>query len=294
MTDVIPYPAMRTAQSPGLRYPPSFVWRPTPHSAARAARPSSPLDCHALAKFGLRLQDPSLLKVGLTFERPAWLFAHRVKSCTVGAFTFFNAAGMTSVYRTRLGRYSQIGESSIIGPPEHPMDWFSNHPFAFTRPSHIPAMYAFDDFARLAPTDDEAPAWAAGAPETVIGHEAYIGAGCFIKRGVTIGDGAVIGARSVVTHDIPPYTIAVGSPAKVIRDRFPPGIVERFQALQWWCYDLAPWKQQVDFAQVEATLDFLEERAADGRLTLLQPETFRVREVTGGFEVETLTQPLYD
>lgn len=246
-----------------------------------------------LAEFGLMLKDPSLLKGSVRFERPAWLFAHRLKGCTVGAFTFFNASGMTSVYRSRLGRYSQIGESSIIGPPEHPMDWFSNHPFAFTRPHHIPAMYAFDDFARLAPESTEEAAWAENAPVTNIGNEVYIGAGSFVKRGVTIGDGAVIGARSVVTQDIPPYTIAVGSPARVLKDRFSSPIVERLQALQWWNYDLAPWKNQVDFSAVEATLEFFEDKLAAGDLNALEPESFEVTASDDGFTLERLPQPLF-
>lgn len=251
------------------------------------------LNSQEMAEYGLMLNEPSLLKGSLSFERPAWIFAHRLKACAIGAFTFFNASGMTSVYRSRLGRYSQIGESSIIGPPEHPMDWFSNHPFAFTRPDHIPSMYEFEDFARLAPDAQESPAWADNERETVIGHEAYIGAGSFVKRGVTIGDGAVIGARSVVTRDVPPYTIAVGSPARVVKDRFAPRITERLMDLQWWRYDLAPWKKHVNFAQVEATLEFFEEKAANGQLELLRPESFQVVAAAGTYELKRLEQPLF-
>lgn len=252
------------------------------------------LDSQALAAYGLALQEPSLLKGSLSFERPAWVFAHRVKASSIGAFSYLNASGTSSVYRARLGRYVQIAESCIIGPPEHPMDWFSNHPFAFTRPDHMPAMYALEDFARLAPDADSGPAWAEGESETRLGHEAYVGAGSLVKRGVTIGDGAVIGARSVVTRDIPPYTVAVGSPARVVRDRFAAPLVERLLALQWWRYDLAPWKKQVDFSQVEATLEFFEERVANKELALLQPATYRVSAATEGYALETLEQPLYD
>lgn len=52
-----------------------------------------------------------------------------------------------------------------------------------------------------------------------IGKDVWIGAGCSILPGVTIGDGAVIGARSVVTHDVPPWAIVAGAPAKIIRYR---------------------------------------------------------------------------
>lgn len=53
-----------------------------------------------------------------------------------------------------------------------------------------------------------------------IGDDVWIGHGCIIRSGVTIGEGAVIGAGSIVTKDIPPYSVAVGSPASVIRQRF--------------------------------------------------------------------------
>ncbi|MFX0124505.1 MAG: acyltransferase [Candidatus Hodarchaeota archaeon] len=52
-----------------------------------------------------------------------------------------------------------------------------------------------------------------------IGHDVWIGARCVILAGVSIGDGSVIGAGSVVTRDIPPFSVAVGAPAKVLKDR---------------------------------------------------------------------------
>ena len=253
-----------------------------------------PAGAAALHQYGLIMHEPASVIGSLKYERPGWVFAHRLKHCAIGAFTFFNAAGKTSVYRTRMGRYAQIGESSIIGPPEHPMDWFSSHPFAFTRPDEVPVMYQLEDFERLAPSADAGPSWASKQPnETLIGHEVYIGARSFIKRGVTIGDGAVVGAGSVVTRDVPPFAIVVGTPAKVVRQRFSDAIVERLMALQWWHYDLAPWREQIDFSKVETTLAFLEERAAAGELQHLQPDTYELRAGAGGFDVRRLENPLY-
>jgi len=67
-----------------------------------------------------------------------------------------------------------------------------------------------------------------------IGNDVWIGEGCLIMSGVTIGDGAVIGARSIITNDIPPYTIAVGSPAKITRKRFADDQINRLLDIKWW------------------------------------------------------------
>lgn len=67
-----------------------------------------------------------------------------------------------------------------------------------------------------------------------IGHDVWIGSNVTILSGVTIGTGAVIGANSVVSKDIPPYAIAVGTPAKVIKFRFSESVIERLINSNWW------------------------------------------------------------
>jgi len=72
----------------------------------------------------------------------------------------------------------------------------------------------------------------------LIGNDVWIGAQAMLKGGITIGDGAVIGARAVVTRDVPPYAVVVGQPARVIRHRFAPEICARLLATRWWDYGL--------------------------------------------------------
>lgn len=70
--------------------------------------------------------------------------------------------------------------------------------------------------------------------DIVIGNDVWIGYDAVIMAGVTIGDGAIIGARAVVTKDVEPYAIVGGVPAKEIRKRFSPEIIEKLQSLKWW------------------------------------------------------------
>lgn len=70
--------------------------------------------------------------------------------------------------------------------------------------------------------------------DIVIGNDVWIGYEAVIMAGVTIGDGAIIGARAVVTKDVPPYTIVGGVPAREIRRRFSDDVIARLQELKWW------------------------------------------------------------
>ncbi|MDX2243069.1 MAG: CatB-related O-acetyltransferase [Leptolyngbyaceae cyanobacterium bins.302] len=74
--------------------------------------------------------------------------------------------------------------------------------------------------------------------DTVVGHDVWLGYDALILPGVSIGDGAVIGARSVVAGDIPPYAIAAGNPARVIKQRFSDADITRLLEIQWWNWDL--------------------------------------------------------
>lgn len=70
--------------------------------------------------------------------------------------------------------------------------------------------------------------------DIIIGNDVWIGYEAIILSGVTIGDGAIIGARAVVTKDVAPYTIVGGLPAKPIRQRFDPETIDALLALKWW------------------------------------------------------------
>ncbi len=73
--------------------------------------------------------------------------------------------------------------------------------------------------------------------DIVIGNDVWIGYEAVILSGVTVGDGAIVGARAVVTKDVPPYTIVAGVLAHPIRKRFDEEVIAKLQALRWWDWD---------------------------------------------------------
>lgn len=83
------------------------------------------------------------------------------------------------------------------------------------------------------PKSEIASAWD-NKGDIVVGNDVWIGYDAVIMAGVTIGDGAIIGTRAVVTKDVEPYSIVGGVPAKEIRKRFAPDVIETLRELQWW------------------------------------------------------------
>ncbi len=85
--------------------------------------------------------------------------------------------------------------------------------------------------------------------DIIIGNDVWIGYEAVIMSGVTIGDGAVIGTRAVVTKDVPPYTIVGGVPAKPIRRRFDDQTCDKLLALRWWDWEYERIKDSIDAIQ---------------------------------------------
>ena len=100
------------------------------------------------------------------------------------------------------------------------------------------------------------------AGDTRIGNDVWIGMDAMIMPGVTIGDGAIIAARSLVTQDVPPYCMVAGTPARVIRQRFAAQETTRLPALAWW-----DWPDE----QVQALLPLIQQ----GEVALLEQAAAR-------------------
>jgi virginiamycin A acetyltransferase len=153
----------------------------------------------------------------------ARLIARRPGQIAVGAFTYgrpkvrFPESGA----RLRIGRYGSIADGvEILLGGNHRMDWATTYPF--------PAL------AGLWPEAEGVPGSEATRGDVIIGHDVWLGSQCMVLSGVTIGHGAVVAARSVVTRDVPPYAIVAGNPAKVVRLRFQEAEIASLLAARWW------------------------------------------------------------
>ncbi len=95
-----------------------------------------------------------------------------------------------------------------------------------------------------------------------IGHDVWLAAGCHILRGVSVGNGAVVAANSVVTKDVPPYAIVAGIPAKIIKFRFSEEIIQGLLEVRWWDFPLDVLRSQCrDLLSREVSADDVQKLA---------------------------------
>ena len=123
--------------------------------------------------------------------------------------------------RLTIGRYCSIADKvEILLGGDHRLDWASTYPFAAMR--------------GLWPEADAPADYHASRGDVSIGHDVWLGSGCMILSGVTVGHGAVVAARAVVARDVPPYAVVAGNPARVVRIRFDEATVAALVACAWW------------------------------------------------------------
>jgi acetyltransferase-like isoleucine patch superfamily enzyme len=214
---------------------------------------------------------PTRLKGCLRLEEPAIVHATDLHGdCRIGAFTYFNRDCVA--YSIQMGRYGSVAQQVLIGPTNHPTGWLSSHLFAFGNAGGFRGIPEFEEIlSREAYQGVEDSA-------TIIGHDVWIGARAFVRRGIRIGDGAIIAAGAAVVSDVEPFAIVGGVPARPIRMRFSDHVIERIRRVQWWDYllhrkVLGP----IAYSDPERALDVIEARIAEGRLERLMPRirTFR-------------------
>lgn len=148
----------------------------------------------------------------------------RLENVNLGDYSYCDR--LCDIANTEVGKFANIASLVRINPGNHPTWRASQHHFMYRA-----AMYWEGEA-------DEAEffAWRRAQP-CRIGHDTWLGYRAVVLAGVSIGDGAVVGAGAVVTRDVGPYEVAVGVPARVVRRRHPPEIAARLVALAWWDWD---------------------------------------------------------
>lgn len=186
---------------------------------------------------------------------------------SMGAFSYVRTPLIAPDFR--IGRYSSVATGVELSDQEHPLDRVSTHPF--TTHQHMREL-AKKEFGKNVSTHHHQFA----GPAPVIGNDVWIGKDAIIKRGVTIGDGAVIGARSLVTKDVPPFAIVGGSPAKFIKYRIDDeDLRERMLSVRWWDYNYADFPDH-DPRDIAGFLDMIESEVKAGRLQKYSPKKIHV------------------
>jgi phosphonate metabolism protein (transferase hexapeptide repeat family) len=128
----------------------------------------------------------------------------------------------SDIIYTNIGKFCSIAAHTRINPGNHPLDRVALSHFTYRSSAYGFGAdeSAFFDWRR--------------ASRCVLGNDVWIGHGATVLPGITIGDGAAIGAGAVVSRDVPPFTVMVGVPARLVRYRFPPHIIASLQRIAWW------------------------------------------------------------
>lgn len=222
------------------------------------------------ARHGATLQQNGLKLIGSVFvsqfieyEQPVQLAGGAFVASRIGGFSYMSLG--VRIHHTTIGRYCSIADNVTTAPGDRPTDHISTSPASFSG--------TFDWFRPA-----EFPSSDGVEQKVTIGNDVWIGTDVLILGGVKIGDGAIIGARSVVTRDVAPYTIVGGVPARVIRKRFEDSVIERLLILAVWKFDLPfifkTTKIPIHLPLTPSTLDSLEQAVFEGGVPRM-PSLFR-------------------
>lgn len=153
-----------------------------------------------------------------------------VGNISIGDYSYISGP-RSFVRNCSIGKYCSIARNVIIGVDDH------NIHFLTTSPIITDKHYGFIQTSVSEPQKKLVQ----------IGNDVWIGINAIIMRGVTIGDGAVIAAGSVVTKDVEPYSVCGGVPAKHIKYRFSKEIIDKLLIIKWWNWDVEKIKSNINF-----------------------------------------------
>lgn len=150
-----------------------------------------------------------------------------------------------SIVYAEIGKYCSIGQKSTVGMGHHTLGWLSTSPI-FTERSNATG-HSWNNSKSKYPYK-----------KVIIGNDVWIGREVMIMGGITIGDGAIIAAGSVVTKNIPCYAIVAGVPAKVIKYRFNEATITKLLNINWWNFSEQILKDNIPYFTGEDFEQFLD------------------------------------
>lgn len=182
----------------------------------------------------------------------------------LGGFTFFNVNPYAR-YVKSIGRFCSIAQDVVIGPPEHPTKMLSHNNIFQNADSEweTPFCSLGEAYSSIIQNREACKKEMENKKKIVIGNDVWIGMKVIILRGVTIGDGAIIAAGSIVTKDVLPYSIVGGVPARIIRFRFKKDIINKLLDIRWWEYGPDILKG-LDISKINETVKVIYERIEKG------------------------------
>lgn len=159
----------------------------------------------------------------------------KIKGASIGRYSYIG--NDTDVECADIGQFCSISDHCRIGMGGHTLGMLSTSPIFTEALNGTKTQWVAKDVH------------AAEDKRVIIGSDVWVGSHVLINGGVKVGHGAVIGAGAVVVKDVPPYAIVGGVPAKVIRYRFSPEIIQRLLELEWWNMDEKKLKDNISFFQ---------------------------------------------
>jgi acetyltransferase-like isoleucine patch superfamily enzyme len=158
-------------------------------------------------------------------------------SLELGAFSY-HVSGYA--FAARIGRYCSFGEEVQIGRQNHPMSWSSTSPAFYLRDPLFDVGQGFEGADAFHADCSIAEGPSTQVRATCIGNDVWIGHGSYIAAGISIGDGAVIAAKTVVVKDVPPFAVVAGNPGVIKKWRLEPDLISPMLRCAWWRF--APWQ----------------------------------------------------
>lgn len=201
--------------------------------------------------FNKRVSLLSLVSINNEIDAKSCIYRFcKVKGSKIGAYSYIG--NKTVLENAEIGRFCSISDNCRIGMGSHTLNYLSTCS-VFTEAINGTQYSWVDKDTNAAKT-----------LKTVIGNDVWIGYQSIILGGITVGDGAVIGAGAVVVKDVPPYAVVGGVPAKVIKYRFPEEIIKELVDIKWWNFPEDVLKNNLHLFQSEIiNVDELERLSKD-------------------------------